>query len=159
MSPVQLSATPWTAARQASLSITNPWSLLKLMSIELVMPSNHLIVLANLENPKYWGLFSKWDGKYSLGERMGRDWTSLWGVSFPGGSECGRICLQCRRPGFDPWLKRIPGKGNGNPLQYSCLENPMDRSPWWATVHGLQESDTANPSVLQLRRPMLRKVK
>ena len=40
---VQLFATPWTAARQASLSITNSWSLLKLMSIELVMPSNHLI--------------------------------------------------------------------------------------------------------------------
>ena len=44
LSPVQLFATPWTAARQASLSITNSWSLLKLMSIESVMPSNHLIL-------------------------------------------------------------------------------------------------------------------
>ena len=43
-SRVQLFVTPWTAARQASLSITNSWSLLKLMSIELVMPSNHLIL-------------------------------------------------------------------------------------------------------------------
>ena len=43
LSRVQLFATPWTAAHQASLSITNSWSLLKLMSIELVMPSNHLI--------------------------------------------------------------------------------------------------------------------
>ena len=42
-SVVSDSATPWTAARQASLSITNSWSLLKLMSIELMMPSNHLI--------------------------------------------------------------------------------------------------------------------
>ena len=42
------SATPWTAARQASLSITNSWSLLKLMSIELVMPSNHLILCGPL---------------------------------------------------------------------------------------------------------------
>ena len=41
---VQLFATPWTAARQASLSITNSWSLLRLMSIESVMPSNHLIL-------------------------------------------------------------------------------------------------------------------
>ena len=41
---VQLFATPWTAAYRASLSITNSWSLLKLMSIELVMPSNHLIL-------------------------------------------------------------------------------------------------------------------
>ena len=44
LSHVQLFATPWTAARQASLSITNSWSLLKLMSIESVMPSNHLIL-------------------------------------------------------------------------------------------------------------------
>ena len=44
LSHVQLSETPWTAACQASLSITNSWSLLKLMSIELVMPSNHLIL-------------------------------------------------------------------------------------------------------------------
>ena len=44
LSCVQLFATPWTAAHQASLSITNSWSLLKLMSIKLVMPSNHLIL-------------------------------------------------------------------------------------------------------------------
>ena len=44
LSRVRLFATPWTAARQASLSITNPLSLLKVMSIELVMPSNHLIL-------------------------------------------------------------------------------------------------------------------
>ena len=44
LSRVQFFATPWTVARQASLSITNSWSLLKLMSIELVMPSNHLIL-------------------------------------------------------------------------------------------------------------------
>ena len=44
LSHVQLFATPWTAARQASLSITNSQSLLKLISIELVMPSNHLIL-------------------------------------------------------------------------------------------------------------------
>ena len=44
LSHVQLFATPWTAARQASLSITNSWSLFKLMSIESVMPSNHLIL-------------------------------------------------------------------------------------------------------------------
>ena len=34
------------------------------------------------------------------------------------------------------------GEGNGNPLQYSCLENPMDRGAWWAMVHGVTESDT-----------------
>ena len=36
-----------------------------------------------------------------------------------------------------PWLGRSPGEGNGNPLQYSCLENPMDRGAWQDTVHGV----------------------
>ena len=39
------------------------------------------------------------------------------------------------------WLGRSLGEGNGNPLQYSCLENPMDRGVWPAIVHGLAESD------------------
>ena len=37
---------------------------------------------------------------------------------------------------------RSPGEGNGNPLQYSCLENPMDEGVWWATVHGVSKSRT-----------------
>ena len=51
LSHVRLFATPWIAARQASLSITNSWTLLKLMSIELVMPSNHLILCRPLLHP------------------------------------------------------------------------------------------------------------
>ena len=45
-------------------------------------------------------------------------------------------------PGLIPGLGRSPGEGNGNPLQYSCLENPMDRGAWWATVCRVAESDT-----------------
>ena len=41
-----------------------------------------------------------------------------------------------RDAGLIPWSGRSPGKGNGNPLQYSCLGNPIDRGAWWATVHG-----------------------
>ena len=41
-----------------------------------------------------------------------------------------------------PSLGRYPGGGNGKPLQYSCLENPMDRGTWWATVHGVTKSQT-----------------
>ena len=43
--------------------------------------------------------------------------------------------------GLIPGSGRVPGEGNGNPLQYSCLENPMDRGAWWATIHGVAESD------------------
>ena len=50
---------------------------------------------------------------------------------------------ECRRPRFNSWMGRSPGEGNGNPLQYSCLKNPMDRGAWWDTVHGgRKESDT-----------------
>ena len=54
-----------------------------------------------------------------------------------------KICLQCGRPGFKPWVGKIPGGGHGNPLQYSCLENPHGQnnlagySPW-----GCKELDT-----------------
>ena len=48
-----------------------------------------------------------------------------------------RICLQCRRPGFNPWVGNIPGEGNDNPCQYSCLKNPMDKGACRATVHGV----------------------
>ena len=48
-----------------------------------------------------------------------------------------------RDEGLIPGSGRSPGGGHGNPLQYSCLENPMDRGAWWATVHGVtKESDT-----------------
>ena len=43
--------------------------------------------------------------------------------------------------GLIPGSRRSPGEGNGNPLQYSFLGNPMDRGAWWTTVHGVAESD------------------
>ena len=46
-----------------------------------------------------------------------------------------------RDAGSIPGSRRSPGEGNGNPLQYSCLENPMDRGAWRATVHGVEELD------------------
>ena len=49
---------------------------------------------------------------------------------------------QCRRCRFDPGSGRSPGEGNGDPLQYSCLKNPIDRAAWWATGHGVAKSET-----------------
>ena len=46
------------------------------------------------------------------------------------------------RPGFDPRVGRSLGGGRGNPLQYSCLENPMDSGAWWAIVHRVAASQT-----------------
>ena len=44
--------------------------------------------------------------------------------------------------GSNPGSGRSPGGGNGNPVHYSCLENPMDRGAWWTTVHGVTNSQT-----------------
>ena len=51
-------------------------------------------------------------------------------AGLPWGLRRQSVCLQRERPGFNPWLGRFPGEGNGNPLQYSCLENPMDGGAW-----------------------------
>ena len=59
---------------------------------------------------------------------------------FPGGSDGKATAYNAGDQGSVPGLGRSPGEGNGNPLQYSCLENPMDRGTRWATVHGVAKS-------------------
>ena len=65
---------------------------------------------------------------------------SYWG--FPGGSEVKASAFNAGDLGSIPGLGRSPGEGNGNPLQYSCLENPIDRGAWWAIVHRVAKSWT-----------------
>ena len=62
--------------------------------------------------------------------------------SFPHSSVGKESACNAGDPGLIPGLGRSPGKGNGNPLQYSCLENPMDRGAWQAIVHGVAKSRT-----------------
>ena len=147
LSRVWLFATPWTTACQASLSITNSQSLLKLMSIELVMPSNHLFLyrpllllpsvfpsirvfsnesVFHIRWPKYWS--------FSFSISPSNEYTGL--ISSGNESTC-----QAGDASLIPGSGRSLGKGNGNPLQCSCLENPMDRGAWQAT-ESCKESDT-----------------
>ena len=63
-------------------------------------------------------------------------------MGFPGGSEVKPSACNAGDLGSIPGLGRSPGEGNGNPLQYSRLENPMDKGAWWATVHGVIKSWT-----------------
>ena len=60
-------------------------------------------------------------------------------MGFPGGSVVKNSPASAGDTGSIPGLRRSPGEGNGNPLQYSCLENPMDRGAWWAPVLGVAE--------------------
>ena len=61
-------------------------------------------------------------------------------LGFPHGSDGRESACNAGDLGSIPELERSPGEGNGNPLQYSCLENPMDRGAWWATVHGVAKT-------------------
>ena len=61
--------------------------------------------------------------------------------SFPGGSDGKESAYNVGDLGSIPGLGRYPGSGHGNPLQYSCLENPMNRGAWRATVRGVAKSD------------------
>ena len=63
----------------------------------------------------------------------------------PGGARGKELACQCRRRKrcrFDPWIGKILWRRACNPLQHACLENPMDRRAWWATVHGVTQSQT-----------------
>ena len=64
------------------------------------------------------------------------------GQGFPGGSEVKASACNAGDQSLIPGLGRSPGEGNGNPLQYPCLENPMDGGAWWATVHGVTKCRT-----------------
>ena len=60
----------------------------------------------------------------------------------PCGSDSKESACSAGVPGSVPGSGRSPGEGNGNPLQYSCLENPLDREAWWVTVYGVTKSRT-----------------
>ena len=74
---------------------------------------------------------------------------------FPGGSEVKASACNAGNLGSIPGSGRSPGEGNGNPLQYSCLENPMDGGAWWATSPlGRKESDaTEQLHLLKATKP------
>ena len=71
---------------------------------------------------------------------------------FPGGSDGKESAWNTGYPGSTPGLGRFIGEGNGNPLQYSCLKNSMDRGAWWATADGLTELDMTKQLTLSLSK-------
>ena len=134
LSYVWLFVTPWTVDCQAPLS--------KDFSRQLYWSGLPFPPPGGLPNP----------GIEPRGSSEPRDWTHWQVDCLPLrhlGSPVSRTLFsakeppcQCRRHRFDPGLGRSPGEGNGNPLQYSCLENPMDRRAWQSTVHGVTKSQT-----------------
>ena len=149
--PVPLFETSWTAACQAPLSCTISWSLLKFMSIELVMPSNHLILCYPLlllplvfpsirvfsselslliRRSKYWSFSTSPSREYSGLISFRMDWFDLLAVQGTPKSP--------PAPQFSPTLTSIHDYWK----KYSCLENPIVRGAWRATVCGVAKSWT-----------------
>jgi len=182
----EASSTPWTTACQASLSITNSWSLFKLMSMQSVMPSNHLILfhpllpsvfpsIRDFSNesvlcirwPKYWsfsfsirpsneysGLISfrmnwldllavqgalknllqhhsskasiLWHSAFSIVQFSHPYMTIGKSIALTRQTFVGKVMSLL----FNMLSRLTSGEGNDPPLQYSCLENPMDRGAW-----------------------------
>ena len=70
---------------------------------------------------------------------------------FPGGSEVKASACNAEDLGLIPGSGRSPGEGNGNPLQYSCPENPMDGGAWWSTVHGVAKNQILLSNLTNLK--------
>ena len=162
LSCVRLFVTPWTAACQASLSITNSQSLLKLIFIESVVLSNHLILCRSLLLlPSIFPSIRVFSNESALCIRWPKYWSFIFNIS-PSNEYLGLISfrmdsldilavqgtlkslLQCHSSkAAILWCSALfIGEGNGNPLQYSCLESPVDRGAWWAAVYGVTQSQT-----------------
>ena len=85
--------------------------------------------------------------------------SSLSAMGFPGGAEVKASACNAGDLGLIPGLGRSPGEGNGNPLQYPCLENPMDGGAWWASVHGVAKSRTRLSDFISLSLHSLSAIK
>ena len=99
-----------------------------------------------LENPRDGGAW--WAAVYGITQsqrrlkRLSSSSSTMDQVGFPSSSDGKTSACNAGDPGLIPGQGRSPGEGNGNPLQYYCLENPMDRGAWQATVHGVTKSRT-----------------
>ena len=98
LSHVRLFVTPWTAARQASLSVTNSWNLLKLMSIESVIPSNHLNLGHPLLQPSIFPSIKVFSNRSALPNRWPKYWSFSFNIS-PSNAHSGLISL-----GWTGWI-------------------------------------------------------
>ena len=90
----------------------------------------------------YCGLKTKLNENLQCIENIHMNGFKILLLGFPGGSDGKESACNVGDLGLIPGSGRFPGEGNDNPLQYSCLENPMDRGAWWASGHGIAKSQT-----------------
>ena len=152
LSCVRLFATPWTAARQASLSITNSWSLLKLMSIESVMPSNHIILCHPLLLPSIFPSIRV----FSSGSVLHIRWLKYWSFSFsnnPSDEYSGLISFRM------DWLDLLAVQGTlKNLLQHHSSKASILRHSAFFIVRLSQPYMTTGKNIALTRRTFAGKV-
>ena len=104
------------------------------------------ILFSNKKGTNYWYMqhhyYTQWKTPDLKDYILYDSIYTTFGKSFPGSSDGKASAYNTGDLGLIPGWGRSPGEGNDNPLQYSCLENPMDWGAWWATVHGVAKSWT-----------------
>ena len=153
LSHIQLFATPWTATCQASLSITNSQSLLKLMLIELVMPSNHLILCHPLLlPPSIFPSITVFSNESALCIRWSKDWSFSFSIS-PSNEYSGLICFRM------DWLDLLAVQGTLKCLlqQYSSKASILRHSAFF-TVQLSQQYMTTGKIIALTRWTFVGKV-
>ena len=152
LSRVWLFATPWTAARQASLSITNSWSSLKLMSIELLMPPNHLILCCPLLLlPSIFPSIRVFSDESVLHIRWPKYWSFSLNIS-PSNEYSGLISFRM------DWLNLLAVQGTlKGLLQHNSSKASILRHSAFFTVQLSHPYMTTGKTILLLGRPLLAK--
>ena len=129
---VQLFAT-WTVSRPGS----SVHGIFQARILEWVV----IFLLQGIKEPILIHIFDGMCYRHLKGKIISDYLLTSWG--FPGGSDSKESACSVGDPGSIPGLGRSAGERNGNPVQYSCLENSMGRRAWQVTVHGVAESDTS----------------
>ena len=148
LSCVQLFATPWPIGCQAPLSIEfsrqEYWSGLPFPSLRGSSKRRDQTWVSCIASRFFtiWVIWAQNLKKKKKRVKYSIDHFVYWLMSFPGGSDSKESACNAGDLSSIPRSGRCPGEGNSYPLQYSCLENPMDRRPWQATVHGITKSRT-----------------
>ena len=132
----------------------------RLFQVEITFP-----VLSHPLGPCYftWGLqfraHRQWNHikRYMQNETESRSRNVFRNLDFPCGPGVKNLSASAGDSISNPGLGRFAGEGNGNPLQYSCPDNPMDRGAWWATVHGIKRVGHDQVSKHELRNLTLPK--
>ena len=140
LSRVRLFVTPWTAACQASLSVTNSWSLLKLMSIELVMPSNHLILFCpRLLPPSIFPSIRVFSNESVLCIRWPKYWSFSFSIS-PSSEYSGQISFRM------DWLDLLAVQGTlKSLLQHHGSKASLQHSAFFMVQLSYPFMTTENP--------------